>query len=271
MPTVRPRSSVAFLERRGQAERARALDHVVRGAERVAHGLRHLRVAHVHHPSHAAAHESEGRRVGGAAGHAVGDSRLHGTRHQLGAFERPLVRRRGGRHHAHHVHAAAQGLLGREHAADAGAESDRDVDRLQIGRGAQELHGVGAHARHQPGVERRHAVPAALARDLHRVLQRGLEVVAGFDQLGAQCAHRVVLLAAVAVRHDYRGLEPVARRGERHRLPMVAARGGDDALHLGMFALEAVHVHEAAADLERAHRRVVLVLHPHRGAHQPID
>ncbi len=46
----------------------------------------------------------------------------------------------------------------------------------------------------------------------------------------------------------------------------VATRGGDDALGLGMGAPQPIDESDAAANLERAGRRVVLMLHPHRRA-----
>ena len=54
--------------------------------------------------------------------------------------------------------------------------------------------------------------------------------------------------------------------GEGDRLTVIAARGGDDAAGAGMAPPEVVHVGEAAAHLEGADGRVVLVLDPDLGA-----
>jgi hypothetical protein len=79
----------------------------------------------------------------------------------------------------------------------------------------------------------------------------------------AQRAHRRVLLHRVAVRHDDGGGQAVAPRGEADRLAVVAAGGADDAAHGGLLARQRLEVGQAAAHLEGAGRRVVLVLDPH--------
>ena len=118
--------------------------------------------------------------------------------------------------------------------------------------------------RRAPGRRGTTAPCAARARGERRgVLARGLEVVAVLDQLGAERAHRGVLLDRVAVRHDDR------RRARRARcaanaidwpwLPRVALTTPRSP---GSRAQQRVEVDQPAAQLERADRRVVLVLDP---------
>ena len=102
-------------------------------------------------------------------------------------------------------------------------------------------------------------------------LERGLEVVALFDQLRAERLHRAVLAGAVAVRDDERGGNAVARRGKGDRLPVVAARGGDHPFHRASRAPQVIEIHEPAAHLEGADRRVVFVLDPDRAAAPRVE
>ena len=109
-------------------------------------------------------------------------------------------------------------------------------------------------------------MPSALPRDGFGGFERGLEVVPFFDQLDAERAHRPVLAGAVSVRGHDRCRNAVNPRGEPDRLAVIAPRCGDDALHRRSAAPKEIEVDEAAAHLERAHRRLVLVLHPHARA-----
>jgi hypothetical protein len=86
------------------------------------------------------------------------------------------------------------------------------------------------------------------------------------DERDAQRAHGGVLLDRVAVRHDDGAGHAVAARGPAHALAVVAARGADDFAGQRAALRELVKVGQAAADLERAHGRVVLVLDPAVGA-----
>jgi hypothetical protein len=80
------------------------------------------------------------------------------------------------------------------------------------------------------------------------------------DQLRAECLHGGVLLDRIPERRDDRAGDADARASEGERLPVIAARRGDDALHVRTLALQALRIDEPAANLERAGRRVILVL-----------
>jgi len=120
-------------------------------------------------------------------------------------------------------------------------------------------------------MERRKAVPAALGRNLVSDLARGLEVVATLDQLDAECAHRGVLVDAVAERNDDNGRQLELAGGEPDGLTMVPAGRRDDTGRAGTVAPKFVHVDETAAHLEGAGRCMVFVLDPHRGADPLIE
>jgi len=96
--------------------------------------------------------------------------------------------------------------------------------------------------------------------------QRRLEILAVLDQLGAESAHRGVLLRAVAVGDHDDGAQSVPPGGEGHRLAVVAARGGDDRAHRGIAPDEPAEVGETSPDLEGAEQSVVLLLHPELAA-----
>jgi hypothetical protein len=135
----------------------------------------------------------------------------------------------------------------------------------------EELDVGGRHAAHQLAVERGHAVQSVALGQHGRMLGRGLEVLAVLDQFDAQRAHGGVLLDRVAVRHhDGRGQAMAARR-EAQRLAMVAARGADHVARPGLLARQRLEVGQAAADLEGADRRVVLVLGPQLRAQAPLE
>ena len=73
------------------------------------------------------------------------------------------------------------------------------------------------------------------------------------------------------MRHGDHAAQAVAARREGDRLAVVAARGGDDAAHRGLAAHQCIHVDQAAAQLERADRCVVLVLDPDLGSERGAE
>jgi hypothetical protein len=111
-----------------------------------------------------------------------------------------------------------------------------------------------------------HHVQAARFGQGHRVLACRLEILAVLDQLDAQGSHGRVLLHGIAVRHDDGRRKAEAPRAPADRLAMVAARGRDHAAYLRRPSRQPVEVGHAAAHLEGAGRRMVLVLDPHRQA-----
>jgi len=70
---------------------------------------------------------------------------------------------------------------------------------------------------------------AALGGEALREFERFLKVAAVLDQFRAERAHRGVLFAAVAMRHDDRRAYPGARRRIRDTLAVIAARRRDQA------------------------------------------
>ena len=148
--------------------------------------------------------------------------------------------------------------------ADAGAQPDRHIDRVEIGCCGEELQRVGADAAHEALVEGGDHDQVPLGRERLGMLVRGLEVRAVHHQLAAEGAHRRVLAGRIALGHHQRRGEAEAGRGVGDALAVVAPGGGD---HAGGLAVpsQIVHVDEAAPHLEGADRGVVLVLDPNLG------
>ena len=149
--------------------------------------------------------------------------------------------------------------------ADAGAEPDRHVNRVEIGHRAEEFQRVGADAAHEALVEggNHHQVP--LGRERLRVVERGLEIRAVDHELAAERSHRRVLAGGVALRHHEGRLEAEPGRGEGNALAVIAPGGGGHARDRAVPA-QVVHENEPAPHLEGTDRRVVLVLDPDFGA-----
>ena len=132
----------------------------------------------------------------------------------------------------------------------------------EVGHGAEELERVGGDAGDELGLERADEAQSLGLRERRRVLARLVEVAAVHDEIRAERLHRRVLVARVALRHDDRAAHAMPARGEGEALAVVAARRADDAGERGVARLERRQQVEAAAHLERAGRRVVLVLDP---------
>src|SRR5688572_30444329 len=101
-------------------------------------------------------------------------------------------------------------------------------------------------------MERRQHVQTIRRGAFLSVFEGRLKVMAVLDQFAPEGAHGRIFLDAVAVRHDEDGPQAAAPRREGDRLPMVAARGGDDAATAGFAFLEIGEIDKPAADLEGA-------------------
>ena len=182
------------------------------------------------------------------------------------------VRGRGRlRLHGDHLDRRADGLGHHAGPGRPAAAADRDHDHVGVRLGLEDLQGVGGHARDELRLIPRVDVPVAVLGGLLLAVLAGLvEVAAREDHLGAQRLHRLHLDRVGLLGHADHGphAEQVSR--VRDRLAVIAGRGGDDApVPFGRGELaEQVH---AAADLERAHRQVILVLDPHPGGGQRVQ
>ncbi len=130
---------------------------------------------------------------------------------------------------------------------------------------------VGRDALDQVAVKRRHEMIAALLLNLRRDGATFIEVLAGRHQLTAAGLHRGVLLGRIALGDDDHRRNAVARGGERDRLAVIAAGGGDEPFWLAAAAAQRLHIDQPAARLERSGRGVVLVLDHHLGADARLE
>ncbi len=87
-----------------------------------------------------------------------------------------------------------------------------------------------------------------------------------FDHLGAEGAHRRVLLARIAVRHQNADRQAGLARSQCQALAVVAAGGGDQPAYLRLAAQQGVDIDQPATHLEGRGGRVVLVLDPQLAA-----
>ena len=170
------------------------------------------------------------------------------------------------RDHAHNFGRKPERVAHSDHPANAGAEADWDIDGVEVADGGEKLVSVARNPDDEIAVERWREHIAALAGDRGSVLLGLIEVAAVFNELGAEGAHCRILLGRIAVRHHDRRGNSGALRRKGKRLAMIAARGRDDALDLRPLASQPIHVDHAAAHLERANRRVILMLDEDIGA-----
>ena len=109
-------------------------------------------------------------------------------------------------------------------------------------------------------MERRHDVEVARLGETVGLVLRFVEVDTMFDQLGAERAHRLVLLDRVAMRDQNDAPEADGGGGARDRLAVIAARRRDHARDLRAGAHQLIHIDDTAAHLEGPDRRMILVL-----------
>src|SRR3546814_4202803 len=164
------------------------------------------------------------------------------------------------------LRAQAQRIADGDHAADAGAHADGHIDGIQIADVPPELQAVSGDTAHQKRMKGGQHHQALRIRPVGGILGGLLEVVAILHQFDPERPHRRILLDAVAARHHDDGPEAMPPCGEADGLAVIAACRGDDSRGTRSAAHELVHIDEAAADLEGADRRVVLVLDPHPDA-----
>ena len=105
-----------------------------------------------------------------------------------------------------------------------------------------------------------HVEPAFVGKPDRR-RARFVEIGARLDKLGSKRPYGRVLLDGISFGDHHSCRDTFAPRRERDRLPVIAARRGDDAIGLPALFPQ-THVHEPAADLEGADGRVVLMLDP---------
>ena len=257
-----PRDPVALLQQGRQRGGAGAFRELVRVLVIGPHGRADLGIAHLNNPVRALQNDVERLRVGAAHGHAVGHRVGAVGRHDLPGGEGQGVGRGPGRNHSDDPRLQSERVAHRDGAADARAQSDRHIDRVEWWRCPEEFERIGSHARHQIAMEGGDHDQASLVRELRRRFPGGIEIVPRLDQFGSEGAHGCVLLDRIAVGHDDRGGDAGSGRRQRDALAVIAAGRADDARGSGRPALQAVHEDQPAAHLEGTGRRVVLVLDP---------
>ncbi len=156
-------------------------------------------------------------------------------------------------------------------ARSAAAAADRHHDRVHVWTVFDDLERLGADPCDQERLVARVDVTVAVLGGQRRaVLASLVEVLTVLDQLRALRAHRGQLDRVGAFRDAHAGRDAEEARGVGDRLPVVASRGGDQSAP-PLVLPELRDEVDAAADLEGAHRLMVLVLHPDLGPEQLVE
>jgi hypothetical protein len=92
-----------------------------------------------------------------------------------------------------------------------------------------------------------------------------LEIIAVFDERGAESPHRSILLDAVSDRHDHGGGKPIPFCGKCDGLAVVPTSG---CYHFSnsTAAGDIGEIYQATANLERANGCIIFVLYPYLNA-----
>ena len=115
-------------------------------------------------------------------------------------------------------------------AAGAAPAADRHEHDVGVRQLLEDLERVGRDAGDEQRLVRRvHVAQPVGALQLLDALARLIEVAPELDDVGAERAHRGVLVGVVAERHDDRARHALALARERDRLAVVAGRRRDHA------------------------------------------
>ena len=176
------------------------------------------------------------------------------------------------RHDADDARREAERVARADQSADAGAAADRHVDGVEVGDGAEELERVGGDAGDELALERSDEFAGPpLARE-PAAYTRASSKSRPCSISSAPSARIAAFFSTELPKgHDDHAAQAVAPGGEREALAVVAARCADHARRARRARRELRDEVEPAAHLERAGRRVVLVLHPDLAAGAPGD
>jgi len=84
--------------------------------------------------------------------------------------------------HSNHFGLETEKIAGRDDAADAGAHSNRDIDRVEVGDGTKQFERVRGNALDLASIERRHEMHIALARHPMAFCERLIKISAKLDE-----------------------------------------------------------------------------------------
>ncbi len=190
-----PGETRPLLRRRRERGGARPFGEVVRVGPVGADRLGDLVVAHKHDPRRPLGDHRERLLVGDTRRNAVGKSVGAVRRHDMAGCEGQRKGRRSGGLNANNLGLEAERVARGNAAANPRTLADRNIEHVEIGMLAHQLERIGRDAERQIAVEGRHGVQVPLLREPHRLLARGLKILAVLDQLRAERPHGRVLLA----------------------------------------------------------------------------
>src|SRR5262245_28632254 len=227
--------SFAQLDSRGRRRGARAFNQIMGCPPKQPDRADDLAVAAQNDLVNPVTDDVEGQRGGNPGGDAIGESvRVFGL-DDAAFFPGEIDARRAFGLHAVDLGFGRERAKGRDHAANAAAESDGRENRVglfaPLPQRFDDFNRVGPDAVDQMRLVGRMYVAQIFGfRQTFDLLARFVEVAAVFDQPRAVSPYRLVLFGVVAERYDDRCGNRIDARGQRHRLSVVAPRGRDHAV-----------------------------------------
>ena len=253
------RQPLARLQRARQRRRARVFGQVVRLFQMRHYRRVHLVLAHQNEVVQHVAQDSYGQLVCGAGRQAFGGG-VHRRVRQLAALPSEIHGGGALRLNAYHLYVRVDAFGDDARAARAAAAADWDDYDVDVRHVFENLQRVRPDAGYQDrlvyGVDE---AVAFLARHALYVRQRLVEERAVMDDLRAEVADGLHLAGVRALRDGNVRLRAEHGRGERDRLPVVAA-GGRRHAPVELVLRELRHQVHPAAYLERADALMVFVL-----------
>ena len=253
------RQPLAYLQRARQRRRARVFGQVVGLSQMRRYRRVHLVFAHQNEIVQHLAQDFYGQLIRRAGRQPFGGG-VHRRVRQLAALPRQIHRRRALRLHPDHLYARIDALGDYARAARAAAAPDWDDYRVDVRHVFENLQRVRPDAGYQRrlvyGVDE---AVAFLARQALDMRQRLVEERAVVNHLRAEVADGFYLARVRALRDGDMRLRAEHGRGERDRLPVIAA-GRRRHAPLQLVARKLREQVYPAAHLERADPLMVLVL-----------
>ena len=162
----------------------------------------------------------------------------------------------------HNLGLVVQGIARSDRAADARPAADRHIDRIDVRAGGKQFIAICGNAPHQFRVKGRNNGQPLQCADTEGFFPGCVKIVSECDQRAAIGLHRCILFHRVAARDIDLCLQTSGPRRPCLTLPVVAARGGNNARARRVGAAQPVNKGDPAAHFESAGWGMVFVFHP---------
>src|SRR4029077_9710793 len=193
---------LTLLDQRREGRGSGTFSAIMRSAEQDTDGIGDLVFRDFDYALGSAADDVESSCIRHTHGHAIRKRERALGPHNGARRERQLIGICSLGHHADYSGARRKAIPRADQSANAGAEPDRNVDRVEELDRSEKFVGVGCDPEHEIPVERSDEFQTAVGSEVDCMLPRLVEIAAVLDQLGAKRTHGCVLLGGVAVRYD---------------------------------------------------------------------